>query len=200
MGLLRGKIRWTIPGAGTAYSVLHFDTNDDSPPTQADADEVNTKLNAFILAIKPIIPNVVGLTVIPEFEELEENNGSMINVFTTTAIAGTFGSASSSAGWAAAAGAVITWNTSGIRNGRRVRGRTFVVPVSNTAWDVDGTLTSAAMTNLNDGAFALRTAGSQVQLAVYARPTSKTATDGVLHRATSHRVPDMSAILRSRRS
>jgi len=200
MGLLRGKIRWTIPGAGTAYTVLHFGTMDASTPTTADAVNAVTKMKTFCDNISAALPNVVKLDVMPECEEIVATTGTMLGVYnggTTPQVSGT---AAAAAGWAAAAGGVISWSTGGVRNGRRVRGRTFIVPVSNTAWDVDGTLTSAAITTLNDPCFALRSPGTQVQLAVYARPTSKTATDGVSFKAESHRIPDMSAILRSRRA
>lgn len=199
MGLLRGKIRWTIPGAGTAYSVLHFETNSGSAPVQADADEVITKLNAYCVTIKARIPAQVTLTVINEVEEILVTDGSMIGFFATTAGLAHVGTAGAASGWAAAAGAVISWSTAGVRNSRRVRGRTFVVPLSNEAWDTDGTIKLTTMTDLNTAATNLRTAGTNVTLAIFARPTAPGASDGVSWDVLGHRVPDMSAILTSRR-
>lgn len=200
MGLLRGKIRWTIPGAGTAWSVLHFDTNSGSTPIQADADEAIAKMQTFATAVKAYLPNVVTLQVQNEVEEIVASSGDMLGIYTGAAQSAQTGTAAAGAGWAAAAGAVITWSTAGVRNSRRVRGRTFLVPLSNEVWDVDGTLKSVPSTGLTNAATALRTAGTNVTLCVYARPTGPGATDGTTFDVTGSRVPDMSAILRSRRS
>ena len=81
MGLLRGKIRWTIPGAGTAYSVLHFRTLDGSTPTQADADEAISKMQTFATAIKINLPNVVTLQVQNEVEEIVTASGDMLGIY-----------------------------------------------------------------------------------------------------------------------
>lgn len=200
MGLLRGKIRWTIPGAGTAYTVLHFGTMDASTPTTADAVNAVTKMKTFCDNISAALPNVVKLDVMPECEEIVATTGTMLGVYnggTTPQVSGT---AAAAAGWAAAAGGVISWSTGGVRNGRRVRGRTFVVPLSNEVWDIDGTIKSVPMGTLNTAATNLRAAGTDVELVVYARPSAPGASDGAQFQVLSHRVPDMSAILRSRRS
>ena len=55
---MRSKIRWTIPGAGTAFTVLHFATDDGFNPEQADADAVVTKVNQYVTTIKANLPNV----------------------------------------------------------------------------------------------------------------------------------------------
>lgn len=200
MGLLRGKIRWTIPGAGTAYTVLHFGTQDASTPTQADAVQAVTKMQTFAQNISAALPNVVQLQVQNECEEIVATSGQMLGIYSGATQTPVNGTAAAAAGWAAAAGGVITWNTAGVRNGRRVRGRSFVVPLSNEVWDIDGTIKSVPMGTLNTAATNLRTAGTDVELVVYARPSAPGANDGAQFPVLGHRVPDMSAILRSRRS
>lgn len=200
MGLLRGKIRWTIPGAGTAWSVLHFDTNSGSTPVQTDADDCATKMAAWVDGWKANCPNVVQFDIQPEIEEIVETTGAMLGIWTTTTIAQKVGGASGTSGWAAAAGAVTSWSTAGVRNNRRVRGRTFIVPLSNECWDTNGTIKATELARLNTGATALRNPAGAVTLCVYARPTAPGATDGEAFPVLAHRVPDMSAILRSRRS
>ena len=200
MAMLRSKIRWTIPGAGTAHTVLHFGTLDASTPTQADADEVISKVAAYAGAIKAYIPNVVSLLVSSEVEEINVATGKLIGIYTGATQTAQAGTASATAGWAAPAGGVISWSTAGIRNNRRLRGRTFIVPMSNEVWDVDGTLKSVPLTGLNTAAAALRAPGTQVYLTIYGRPSGVGASDGVEWQALAHRVPDMAAILTSRRS
>lgn len=200
MGLLRGKIKWTIPGAGTAFSVLHFITNATAEPVQADADDVTSKLNAFCDSFKANLPNVVKMDVMTEVEQINEGSGDLLWVWGTTAFPQKVGGAASTSGWAAAAGGVISWSTPGIRNGRRVRGRTFIVPLSNECWDIDGTMKATELGRINTAATNLRTVGQQTQFGIYARPTAPGASDGIAYPVNAHRIPDMSAILRSRRS
>lgn len=200
MGLLRGKLKWTIPGAGTAYSVLHFTTSSASTPTQADADDTVVRMRAFVDAWKANLPNVVKIDVMPEVEEINEGTGIMIGVWPVTPGLQFSGGAASTSGWSAPSGAVISWTTPGIRNGRRIRGRTFIVPLSNECYDIDGTMKATELTRLNTGAAALRGGSTATQFAIYARPTAPGASDGIAYPALAHKVPDMVAILRSRRS
>lgn len=200
MAIMRSKIRWTIPGAGTAFSVLHFGTDDGFNPVQADADAVVTKVNQFVTTIKANLPNVVQLQVLNEVEEIDSNNGELIQIWTTASVAAQNGTASATAGWAAAAGGVISWSTGIVHRTRRIRGRTFVVPMSTEVWDTDGTIKSVPLGVLNTAATALRAPTAEIQFGVWARPSGPGATDGRFAPVSGHRVPDMSAILTSRRS
>lgn len=197
---MRSKIRWTIPGAGTALSVLHFSTDDGFNPEQADADAVVTKVNQFVTTIKANLPNVVQLQTLNEVEVIDSNNGALIEILTAPSVAAQNGTASATAGWAAAAGGVISWSTGIVHRTRRIRGRTFVVPMSTEVWDVDGTIKSVPLGVLNTAATALREPTALIEFGVWARPSAPGATDGRFAPVSSHRVPDMSAILTSRRS
>lgn len=200
MTLVRGKIRWTIPGAGTAWTVLHFGTLNLAEPTQADADAVVTRMQNWATAIKALLPNVVSLNVQAETEVINEESGLMLGILTSPTPATQTGTAAAGVGWAAAAGAVVSWSTPNVRNGRRIRGRTFVVPVSNEVWDVDGTLKAVPFNTLNTAATALRADAADIDLRIWCRPTAPGANDGAEGLVMGHRVPDMSAVLRSRRA
>lgn len=200
MGVFRTKIKWSIPGAGTAYSVLHFGAVNGGAIQQGDVDEAIPRLTTYLNAFKQHLPNTVSAQVMNEAEELSPGTGEMLGFYSGPAQPVVAGGAVSTATWAAAAGAVISWSTAGVRNGRRVRGRTFIVPIAGTAFATDGTLSANAMNDFNTAATGLRTAGALSYLAIYARPSAPGATDGAFYTVTGHRVPDMSAILRSRRS
>jgi len=200
MALYRSKVRWTIPGAGTAYSVLHWLGAETQLDGQLEADDVVAKTDAFLVPLVAVLPNVVKVQALSEVEEINEGTGDLIGFWNGPAKAERAGTASAAAGWAAAAGAVISWSTASVRNGRRMRGRTFVVPLSNECWDVDGTIKAVPMTSLNNAALALRTGSDVTQFAVFGRPTAVGASDGMASPVYAHRIPDMSAILRSRRS
>jgi len=200
MALYRTKVRWTIPGAGTAYSILHWTGAETQLNGQSEANDAAAKTHAFLTPLINVLPNVVKVQALAEVEEINESTGDLIGFWTTPTNQDRAGTASATAGWAAAAGAVISWSTAGVRNGRRIRGRTFVVPLSNECWDVDGTIKSVPMGTLNTAATALTGGTDVTRFVVWARPTAPGATDGQAANVLTHRVPDMSAILRSRRS
>jgi hypothetical protein len=200
MALLRAKIRWTIPGAGVSHSVLHFSSIAGAGMNQAGADEAAAKVNTFITAIKGDLPSQITLQAPAEIEEIAHDSGTLVNVFAVTQPAAQAGTAASTSSWSAPSGAVVSWSSGTIRNGRRMRGRTFIVPVSSDTYDTDGTIKAVPLGRLVAAAAALRAPGTEVRLALWGRPSAPNATDGVQAEVTGHRVPDMAAILRSRRS
>lgn len=108
-----------------------------------------------------------------------------------------------SGGSAGGVGACVGWSTDGIRRGRKVRGRTFIVPLAANVYDSDGTLLSTTLTALN-GAVTTLLAGGSSTLQVYARPTPAPGgigpdSPGQVARITSGLVKDHVSWLRSRR-
>lgn len=200
MTLLRTKVRWTIPGAGTALSILHWSNADQSGATQLQASDAAAKTHAFLTPLLPILPNVVSVQALSEVEEVNEASGDLIGFWETPTNATRTGTAGPGLGWSAPSGAVISWSTSGVRNGRRIRGRTFVVPLSMTCYDTEGNLGPSTLTALNNAALALRTGSDVTQFRVWGRPTAPGVQDGASAPVLGHRVPDMSAVLRSRRA
>lgn len=97
--------------------------------------------------------------------------------------------------YAAPVGARVTWETGSIVGGRRIRGRTFLVPLVSSTFDTDGTLTSANRTLIQNAANGLTNglAGAGLSLAVWS-PTTSTVSPVV-----SGVVPDQATVLRSRR-
>lgn len=191
--IFRAKINWTGFVGAPGYSVFHARSFEADPTGEATA--FRDALNLFINAIRDNLPPVVSLAIDPEIEVLEDTTGVLDDVVQLPSIAPVAGTGL--AGYQGPTGAVINWRTGLIRNGRRVRGRTFIVPVSSSKFDTDGTLTAAARTDFQDAANALLGAAG-VQLCIYGRPTPGAA-DGVNGQVISASVPDMAAVLRSRR-
>jgi hypothetical protein len=100
---------------------------------------------------------------------------------------------SGAANYAAGCGAYVNWLTSGIANGRRVKGRTFMAPLINSAYD-GGTILNANLTTLQTAATALVTAGNTV---VWHRPVN--GAGGSSYQPASALVPDQVTSLRTRR-
>jgi hypothetical protein len=204
MAIMRVKARWTIPGAGTAYSVFHFSAVSGSDPVGTEANQAAEKTRTFFDAVKGLLPGVVMIDVQKEVEILDVESGNLFEVINATDQLQVVGGASVGTAWSAPSGACITWGTSGLRTlsskPRRVRGRTFLVPLTTTSYDSNGNLSATALTTINTAATNLRTPGTLSQLVIFGRPGVGGSPAGVVHTVTSSRITDQSAILRSRRS
>jgi hypothetical protein len=197
--LLRVKIRWSGYQGGPGYSILHFRDFTSNVGSEGQVAGAVAKTDAFINAVRFAVPPAVTLQTVSDVEELEDTTGELTNVYQATVAAATAGQASSAVGFAAAVGAVVNWRTGGVRNGRRVRGKTFLVPLSSASFENNGTLATATMNGLNTAATALINPVGDGDFGVYARPSAPGATDGQWFVATAHNIPDMGAVLRSRR-
>ncbi len=193
MSVYRTKIRWSGFTGAPGYTILHFDAS--TTPTQAGAQDVYDATATFASNLVSNLPTQVRLTTEAAVEVVDQTTNQLENIYNVTAAATSSGLASG--GYSAAAGACIIWETGEVRNGRRVRGRTFVVPMSASLYETDGTLASAAITDLQQAASSL--AGGGFSFGILARPTSTGAADGDFYTVSSGRVTDKTAILRSRR-
>jgi hypothetical protein len=137
-----------------------------------------------------------------DVEVIGHSNGEMLNVHNVAAPA-TITGGSVANNYSGASGLVINWRTAGVRNGRRVRGRTFLVPLAGGAYGTDGTIDNANITETVTAATALYTTASPIKLGVWARPKrddlGNITEDGSFHPVVAASVPDMAAVLRSRR-
>lgn len=177
---------WSGPAVvGLAVTVLHF----DDTITNVQAQTLD-----FFHAVDDVIPGGNSVVVPGDGDIIDETNGELVDVWSEGA-AVTVPGADGVPQAAAGVGACINWLTAGIVNGKRVRGRTFVVPMSTSRYDAAGTLSAPAITALEAGGLLLATGG----LGVWHRPTTPGGTDGSFHMATAFRVRDRVAFLSSRR-
>lgn len=199
-GMLKVKTRWSGFTGSPGWTNFFFrDFSGTGEPTQPQAVAAVGRVNTFFQAIKDKFPASVTLTIQSDVEVIEETDGKMQSVFSVTAPAAIVGS-NSIATFSGASGAVVNWRTNGVRNGRRVGGRTFLVPTSTALYQNDGTLDTAHRTGLQTAADALANGTTESpDLGVWARPSSKGATDGVWWAVSAATVPDLAAVLRSRR-
>lgn len=110
--------------------------------------------------------------------------------------------------YAAPAGAVLSWRTSTVLDGKRVRGRTFVVPLGAGAYEANGSLVGGFITGAVAAGtqFILEQSASAV---IWHRPYKGRAATATRPARPAHlgghglitecRVPDLAAVLRSRR-
>lgn len=193
MALYRVKARWTGFTGSPGYSIFHFDIPVD--PNETDAAEHAEEVRLFFSALTTRLPAAVKIQVESAVEIIETTTGQLTDVVTIPSVNAVQGQASGA--FASSTGACVVWTTAGVRNGRRVMGRTFVVPLSVNAYDVDGTLGGPALQDLQDAAALL--VGDSFGFQVYGRPSSVGAADGDSYTVTGARVADKAAVLRSRR-
>lgn len=210
--LLRLRLNWTGFSGGPGYTNLHFGVpggSDGAWITPENIASAVSKTDTFVNVLNAALPSAVSLQIDKTAEVIAIVDGRLIDYKTVSPFARANGSGTGN--WSAASGAVINWYSSGIRNGRRVRGRTFVVPLAGSALDSNGTIADATVSAFANAATALLAPGTGgIQLHVWGRPTrsdvidpatgKKTVNaDGVAHPAISARVPDKVAVLTSRR-
>lgn len=131
------------------------------------------------------------------------NTGDLIDI-PTGEISGTWvdGAASSVTGsgsgtFSLGVGIRLVWNTSGIRNGRRVKGSTFLVPTVGGIFATDGTIATTTVNSLQTAVNTYITA-----MAGFARIYSRAApgVPGQANAVISGTVPDAVSWLRTRRT
>lgn len=128
----------------------------------------------------------------------------------TTVPANVAGSVPNTNVYAGGAGYVVNWTTGGVSNGRKIRGRTFFVPIMSTAFSNDGTIISSLITSMQTAGNAL-IADASTELVVWSKYWDKKPGDppigvppkqigGAITTVNGCVIPDRAAQLRTRRS
>lgn len=202
MDIIRITARWTgFPGA-PGYSNFHFSTNagffdggllgDEAEAAAQSA--ANRVRNAFI-GINSLTPSAVSIKFEAEAPVIDSDSGEILGAIPISLEDLT--PSGNSDGFSGATGAVVNWRTNDYRFGRRIRGRTFIVPLAGTQYESDGTLNSSALSTLRGFGSDIVSGGDDPQFGVWSRP--RNGAGGVFASVVSSSVPDLAAVLRSRR-
>ena len=180
-------VGWSGPAVvGLAVNVLHFDGSDsDVDPADVKA-AYQAAAGLFSPDHKINIPNTGDV--------IDDATGTLVRTWTGTG--GGLVTGSSGGNYAAGVGACVTWLTGSIVDGKRLRGRTFIVPVHTAAWDTDGTFTTSAFSQVQ--AFADAMLGTTT-LGIWHRPTTPGGSDGTSGGVVGYHISDRAAYLSSRR-
>lgn len=202
MDIIRITVRWTGFLGAPGYSNFHFgvgtgwfDGGIFGDSQQADIDNAASRVANAFGALGASLPEDVQLDIEPEVPILDAASGETLGAGDTTATITQ--QPRGSGGYSAASGAVVNWRTNDYRFGRRIRGRTFIVPLAGTAYEEDGTIRSGALGVLRTFGEDIRDAGVGPDFGVWSRP--RDGSGGVFASVTGSSVPDMAAVLRSRR-
>lgn len=195
------EARWENFIGAPGFSRFTF----EAPSSVADATTATNKVRSFFQALVTLIPNGVTVQVQQAVPLYDEQTGVLFGELSATTVPPIVtGTALGGAPVAGGAGAMIGWKTESIWQGRRVQGRTFLVPLAGVS-EANGTLAAAAITTITtagDGLIAPSTPAFGVWAKQHVRqgtPPKPVQTNGSFFLATSVSVPDRTGILRSRR-
>lgn len=169
----------------------------------AGADAVTAATRTFLAAFANALPTASTIQVAREVAEYDEVTGTLLQEISATTTPAVISGAANLA-YAGGAGMFVGWRTGTIWQGRRVQGRTFIVPQAGIYF-TDGTLTSTAISAAQSAADALIADPNSV-FAIWAKRFT-IGTDGKPHQtngaafqAETAYVRDVASGLRSRRT
>lgn len=197
VGIVRSE--WAGTSGGPGLTQHAFYVSGGSEPTGSQAQSAVNAVAGLWEALKSLLPNEVSIQVSPTVDTYDD----ITAVLTGSQVVSTPPPVKVGLGTGTYAGGVgfkIDWNTGVILGGRRVVGRTYVVPATSTVFDIDGTLAASAISAANTAAANMLTAMSTggCNLAVWTKPGGVSSVPGMTA-VTSGTCRDKTAILRGRR-
>lgn len=192
MGVLEYRVNWGSGATNPGVSVLHARIAGTSSAGAA-ATSFSERCRKFFDDIKGVVGGGIVWGFPGEVTELNTATGALEAVHVVTPPANV---TSTGAGvYAAPAGIRVEWRTDAIVGGRRLRGRTFVVPLITSGYDTGGTIASSTLTTMASAT------SNYLSTVVFtsANPSVWSRTHGVQADITSAFLPDEVAVLRSRR-
>lgn len=182
------RANWEVQGGGPGNSVFHFqDIVSPSDPT-----DIPGRVDTFMKALQTLLPDEVLISYDNEVRQLNTSSGVLEAVFPVTPPAAFSGTGSGVFG--SAQGFQVVWDTGVIgSNGRRIRGRTFLVPSPSISNSGQVLSTAATTAETAAAAFITGTTADNTPLAVWSR------INGAAPAVTVGTVPDKQVILRTRR-
>lgn len=180
------RCTWTGFLGAPGYTTLYFDGSASPPPT--------ANIRIWFFQMNSLFPNVVTIQVPGTGDTLDDATGLITGSWSTATPAAVTGVVAGV--YAAPTGFIANHNTNGVIAGRRLRGRSFLVPAAGTAYDTNGTLTATAL-SAAQGASTTFLAAVTPQFVVWHRPIAHAG--GSTSPVTAIVVPDKACVLRSRR-
>lgn len=177
-----------------------------------DVTTVIASLQEFWGQLAGLFPAPMTIQIATIGDIIESTTGALVGQWNLPAVSAI--PALGQTVYSAPSGAVVDWLTATILDGHRVRGRSFLVPLSTNEYDSQGTILNATVDGLGLRSAALVTAEAN-KFVVWHRPypgraalppvgtkpgkPARPATLGGVAVITGSRVPDMAVVLRSRR-
>lgn len=189
-------VRATWTGGPSSPGVSTFCLDYDGV---AVIDDAQASIRGFLANLGGMIPTGYSVQVEQLTELYDEATGQLTGEYNAAAAVAPVTGAATGV-YAAGVGFRVDWSTATIRNGRRVRGRTFVVPVQGGSFQEDGTINTPTRDGVQTAASALisNLAADGAPFVIWSRPSQKYPV-GALADVVAAKVPDKAAWLRGRR-
>lgn len=190
--LWRVTATWTGGKIGTGFTNLFF-TEGVSTAVQA-SDAARVFINSCYSSGAKL-PSGITITWRAAVDVIDDATGTLQSTIPVTKPADIAGTDTTA--YAAVAGACVTWRTDGLVAGKRVAGRTFLVPMGGLGLQSDGTIDNNTVSSIHTAAGILISAAPE--FVVWHRPASVAAGGGSSHPVSAGVCADKSAYLTSRR-
>lgn len=195
--LAKLTVLWTGFIGAPGFTNLYFRNATPGTIDQAVVNDAVIKVDNFLTALQSRLPASVTVQTDATVEIIDDVNGQLQGFMQGVPAAAKVGTGTGN--YSAASGAVANWYTGTVRNGRRIRGRSFLVPLAGSALAVDGTIDNTQIVALRTAATALHGATGASRFVVWGRPNNVALDNGVSAEVITSTVPDKAAILTSRR-
>ncbi len=198
-GIIRSE--WSGTSGGPGLTQIAVETGDILIINAGQTQTLVNAMRTFWDSIKAYLPDEVVISVNPTIDLYNTASGQLVG--SSTAASSPAGVAGTATGvYAGGAGMRINWATGVIRNGRRVRGSTYIVPAASTVYTNNGTVSSSVRTPVGVSATTLISAleGAGFPMQVFSRPSDKVpGRPGAVAKVESGTVNAKTAVLRGRR-
>lgn len=188
-------VTWNGWAGAPGYTVLYASASQGA----SLQGQVVSMFQSFAAYFSP----VVSWSVAVNGPTIDEATGKQVNAWSGGQVNTIPGTATAQA-WSAVAGALVRFETGQFANGRRIRGRMFLVPIAANTYSQTGTITSSVANAIKAAADKLLTLPGQ--LVVYSRPVYNNATTpptlvrpGLSHPVISTTCPTKVTYMSSRR-
>lgn len=174
------RVVWNgLPG-GTGISTFYADPT-GTPPT--------AYINSFFNNFKTICPSLLSWVIPNGGNEIDIASGQPVGHWTQGSVATIAATGTGAFAWPT--GAMVRWDTNSWLGGRRLSGKTFLVPLLSSCYDTDGTLSAGTVTNIANSAATL--VSGAPGLRVWSRRSAAAAS------IASSTCVDKAVVMRSRR-
>jgi hypothetical protein len=147
------KVDWTGTYGHTGISRFAFERADHADVTRADVDSMATAIDDLFGPVMGWFPIDVSYTIDSIVEYYDGVLGTLLGEVAATS-AHVLHAGGADGAYGNGIGALLKWNTGGLFDGHRIRGRTYMVPLGSVAFQTDGVLKPDCVSSWLTGAAA----------------------------------------------
>jgi hypothetical protein len=170
--------------------------------TAAAQNAAGAQIRTFFDTLKVYMKTTWSVTVQPTIQEYDMATGDIIGEASMSSVPVAVSGGAAGGSWPGGSGYCVSWKSNLFFNGRKVQGRTFMVPAVD-CFEGDGTLSAGAVSAIQ-GAGAALIAAPGAEFCLWAKTftdtTPRVQNGGAVVPVTACVVKDAASQLRSRRN